>query len=45
MKLTTSISKEDFAELLAKYKAKTLSNDEWSLMTPALRKRIIRKAK
>ena len=45
MKFTTSISDELFNILLEKYKNKTLTNDEWSLMTPALRKRIERQAK
>ena len=45
MKFTTSISDELFNILLEKYKNKTLTNDEWSLMTQALRKRIERQAK
>lgn len=44
MKYTTEISDEKFAELLEKYKNKTLTNDEWSQMTPALRKRIERQS-
>ena len=45
MKYTTGINEEVLAELLAQYKAGTLSNDVWSQMSPALRKRIERQSK
>ena len=45
MKFTSAINETVFNELLAKYKNGTLTNDEWSQMTPALRKRIKRQSK
>lgn len=44
MKYTTETSKDKIAELLAKYKSGTLTNDEKSQMSPALRKHIERQA-
>ena len=45
MKYTSVINETGFNELLAKYKNRTLTNNEWSQMTPALRKRIKRQSK
>ena len=45
MKLTTSINKSEFETLLFRYKNNLVTNDELSLMTKALRKKLERQSK
>jgi hypothetical protein len=45
MKLTTSMSASEFETLLFRYKNNLVTNDELSLMTKALRKRLERQAR
>lgn len=41
-KLTTSLGNQDFKQLATRYLKHEIKSDEWSLITPACRKKIIR---
>ena len=44
-KITTNITSKEVDLLIDKYLNGKMTNDEWSRLTPALRKRIIRQSK